>query len=172
MPFAIVIIIHFVSGLKLMRLAINSHRCCYGKCTNKNNLTTIPKSKRFDILHREKLFISKQSFVCPVHLNSNDWQECRENGVTHFTEKQSNEMFELLNKKQSTKIVSLKSTIPPISAADTGISPDNFNELLNSLPSLHQNLKSKAGIALQMYFLRLKRGDHLNRVEKIFGVTT
>lgn len=56
-----------------------------------------------------------------------------------------------------------------------GLSSTQFNELFDSLPTLHNffpgNLK-RAKTALLMYLCRLRKGDYCNRIYDFFNVSS
>lgn len=158
-------------NIPIVRLPINSHRCCYNDCTVKNGLKVMPKKKRAEILRDYKLFISKRASLCAIHM-AIEWSTSRHHGIDNFSEAQLKEIMDLL----SCKINPPPETIVKkfnVSDYDIGISPDNFEKLLSCLHHLRCQLRSerKSKIALSMYLMRLRTGDFLYRLQKTFGLS-
>lgn len=154
----------------ILRLKINSHKCCYNECTSNVALRVMPKKNRIEILKRHKLFISKKAVFCRDHLEVVG-NSCRALAIDVFSQAQINEMRNLLKVKVSNP--------PPqvpefkLSDYDIGISADNFYFLLNELKLLRSELKNegKCKIALAMYLVRLRTGDFLYRIQKQFNIS-
>lgn len=158
--------------LDIVRLPVNSYRCCYNGCNNSTDLKVVPKKIRIELLIKFKLFISKKSSICGMHMERNDWISCRQNAISEFTEAQQKEIIDLL----ATKIAKPPPELKPefnVSDYEIGISPHNFHQLLNHLDNLRMELKSerKCQIALAIYLTRLRTGDFLYRVQKKFNIS-
>lgn len=157
--------------MNILRLPINTYRCCYNDCMEKNGLKVVPKQKRAEILQRYKVFISKRARVCVIHMQG-EWNTCRQYGIESFSEIQLKEIMNLL----AYKINRLHETPVPafnVSNYDIGLSNENFEELYRHLVNLRCELKNekKSKIALAMYLMRLRTGDFLYRLQKTFNVS-
>lgn len=89
-----------IDGVNLVRLPENTHRCSYGNCNETNNLVSVPIARRFEILRDETIFIPNYARVCAIHLENNNWNECRGRARSDFTERQLATVTDLMNMRQ------------------------------------------------------------------------
>lgn len=121
-----------------VRMIENSHRCSFGDCSEKQNLSVLPIKKRHEILKRHKVFIPKQARMCVAHRANDDWTQ-RNEYVRNFTGRQLEEMAQLLDRNPIKK-----HSRPTVIATEkeTGLSNEQFLQLFNSLPTLQQKAKT------------------------------
>lgn len=156
--------------LSFMRCAVNSSRCVFDRCNEKQGLVCVPKKKRYEVLKIHRIYIPKRSKICKKHLNNGTWhdfislefkytRDYIEDMVDLLRESLQNEPKEFPSEKFKEK---------------TGLSLTQFDQLFNSLPTLHQYFPrhyKKARKALQMYLTRLHKGDRYNRVFSSFNIS-
>lgn len=163
-----------MNGMPLVRLPINSHRCCYNDCQETNALKVVPKKERIEILQRYKLFVSKRATICGIHIKYHNWNECRRFGIENFSGTHLKEIMEILATNQVKKRNELKRQDSfNVSHYDIGIEASDFTDLLSHLHHLRRTLKNeqKCKIALAMYLMRLRTGDFLYRLQKTFNLS-
>lgn len=155
----------------MLRLPVNSYRCCYANCSETMGLKTVQKKNRIEILRKYKLFISKRACICIEHMNI-DWSTCRRDAIDNFSEAQLKEVMDILS-CQIKESINPSSTDFDLAEFDIGISHSNFEELFDYLHHLRRELKSqkKCKLALAMYLMRLRTGDSLKRLRKTFNVS-
>lgn len=156
--------------LSLMRCAVNSMRCVFNNCYQ-IGLVHVPKKKRYEVLKIHRIYIPKRSVICQQHLLDGNWHEFI-NLEFKYTKEYIEDMIDLLRvpiEKDSGYL-----EYPKNFKDKTGLSFDQFNELLGTLPTLHRyfpNDTKKAEKALMMYLTRLHKGDRYNRVCDTFNVS-
>lgn len=158
--------------LSLMRCAVNPSRCVFDNCNRKQGLICIPEKKRYEVLKIHRIYIPKRSKICQNHLDNGTWHDFI-NLEFKYTKEYIEDMIDLLRKPLEKEHEYME--FPKKSfKAKTGLSFNNFNQLFNSLPTLHSyfpNDTKKARKALQMYLSRLHKGDRYNRVCDEFNVS-
>lgn len=160
--------------LSLMRCASNPLQCIFDECEQKRKLISISKEKRYEVLKNHRIYIPKRSKICRQHLDNGNWG----NFVSlefKFTRDYIEDMMDLLRETMNEKR-EIEHMVPTKKIKDYfGLSSTQFNELFDSLPTLHNffpgNLK-RAKTALLMYLCRLRKGDYCNRIYDFFNVSS
>lgn len=158
--------------LSLMRCAVNSRRCVFNDCFEKQGLKRIPTSQRCEVLRTHRIYIPKRSVICQQHLIDFNWHEFI-NLEFKYTREQIEDMIDLLRKPVESELSALELSKDSFKS-ETGLSIADFNELFANLPTLHRyfprDLK-RARRALQMYLMRLHKGERYNRICRIFKLS-
>lgn len=151
--------------LTLMRCAVNPLRCVFGsEC--KQKLMTVPKEKRYEILKKNRIYIPKRAKICDYHHQNGDWENYV-NLEFKYSRDQIEDMIDLLRKPMDKKNEQSCLFASKNFEKNTGISMNQFNELFQNLPTLHQlfrNDNKKAKNALFLYLYRLRRGEFYYRI--------
>lgn len=155
--------------LSITRCSANANRCVYNTCPVKLNLVSISDAKRFEILQKQRFYVPKISRICQYHAENGTWNDfVPENN--NYNKDQIEELVDLARSQMPMN--ELGSDLPNIDKVSTGIDKRNFDLLLSLIPSLPNAFNgshNKAKEALLMYLMRLRTGDHYNRISTRFG---
>lgn len=163
--------VHKAIHLSLKRCNSSQRHCSHGECDQMEGLSTISREYRFSILKRHRVYIPASARFCSQHNQADVWadNDYDEEGMYKYTEKQIEEMIELLLNTDAKP--SVRESDEQM-RANTGLTLSQFDQLLSEIPSLEIALKNKevAEIALMAYLKRLRTGHTYEQIRQSLGV--
>lgn len=185
--------------LSIGRGKISSTKCSFPSCSTEIGLRRMPMVLRAKILKDKRIFIAAAGKVCLVHIEENAWAVVENCQLLHsFTGSHIEEMVDLLRKSQSRGhviegteyltsvyvklklivIILLLSTDTLKRSAhdvqrDTGLTVDQYNDLLQCLPSLKKSYSNPKAAAdsLYCYLMKMRTAQPNEDIARYFGVS-
>lgn len=160
--------------LNIARARISSSKCCAPSCdvALPANLHRISEEMRYNIMKSQRFFIPKNARVCNVHSNCAVWPEIPiPNGEYRFTAVQIEEMVDLLRSPKPLKNPVLADQTFDF-RTDTGLTKDQFEDLLRRLPSLSKELGNDIAFdSLYTYLMKMRTGRTNDDIGAKFNIT-
>lgn len=156
------------SSPSIFRCAITHHRCIF-KCTE-GALKSVPLASRQSMLMEYSFYVPPDCRWCEIHSSSTDLsqliQQIKETNkkVTedHFMEIFSM-MKNMINEKRN-RVIGLDINSERVIKEWTGLSMENFNNLLVEVPQLNRE-------NLFMYLAKLRTGDSDERIATVLNIS-
>lgn len=183
--------------LTIHRCTISTTVCAYPTCNQKNELHTIPVVVRKKILEKLRFYLPKLLKACEIHLVASSWLAIDPlQGENIFTAAQIEDMVDLL-RLQSSKMLETSSGNMSISyisvqsenknksllvfsgdlkdavKRNTGLTLDQFEDLIQKLTTLHNTfkIKARAPTALYMYLMKMRTNLPSEDIGRMFQVS-
>ncbi|XP_047025748.1 uncharacterized protein LOC124634289 [Helicoverpa zea] len=156
-----------INSQKYKRVAAASRHCMFVGCDNDERLL-VPMTIKELLLLQYNIYIPLNARICHHHLYSNQWDELTTN-LNDFTSFQVDDIFSILERASQRSL-----DFNNIAAMDAhlrhywlGLTEMQFNEILNSLPTLHNKVRNPS-LALSTFLVKLRTGDSNQRLATLF----
>lgn len=139
-------------------------------CTGAERLT-IPQETREMVLKNHRFYIPAGARICQYHLDNGHWGELTST-LTDFTAHQFDEMMSIMERlsvRNDLDFSNPSNMSPVMCHYWIGMSGDQFNELLLTVPSLCENVPN-AGLSLSIFLVKLRTGDSNERLSTLFKI--
>lgn len=140
---------------------------------NNQHLRTLSNSTKVYLLSYYHLYVPKLARICQQHLQTMSTEELSRNIVDHESNINAESVQDIINIYASV-LESRSSSIDLEEMSNEefrfwlGISREQFNILLNQIPTLHDRSKSPK-IDLAVYLCKLRNGEPNNRIGSLFN---
>lgn len=156
------------------RAPFNTHLCIIAACNNRH-LKRIHIDIRATVLQEKCFYIPRGTRVCEEHMLDSVWQNIESSTrriLSEFAPSHLKDMMDMLRTRKVFLDFDRRSLINnSIFHYYIGFSKSQFQEILQSCPSISQRYKNKAGRALATVITKLHTGESNQRLSQIFNMS-
>lgn len=155
-----------------MRSSSNAKRCVFENCEETQELYSVPKKIRYQIIQQHRIFIPKRARTCLLHSRCEEWNTATTN--FRYTIDLIEDLIELLINKNNAIDYNGDVHNSENKNSSIGLNDEQFQQLFSMLPTLHRTYigrQKTAVAALRGFLMRLRTGDTYDKIASSLGVS-